>query len=130
MKYLIDTHTAIWYFEGNSQISTTARQLIENPDNQIFYSVITLWEIAIKLNLKKLELAQDFKAFCNNFELLSFEKLELSEDFLSNYTTLPIYGNHRDPFDRMLVAVALTLNFPIISVDAKFDLYTIINRVW
>jgi PIN domain nuclease of toxin-antitoxin system len=72
MKYLIDTHTAIWYFEGNNQISTTAKQLIENPVNQIFYSVISLWEIAIKLNLKKLELAQDFKEFCNNFDLLDF----------------------------------------------------------
>ncbi len=130
MKYLIDTHTAIWYIEGDKQISKKALNIIGNLDNEIYFSTISLWEIVIKLNIKKLQLTSDYSVFRNYFDSLSFSKLDISEKYFKTYLQLPIIQNHRDPFDRMLISQAITENIPIISADTKFDLYADVKRIW
>jgi len=130
MKYLIDTHTATWYKEGDKQISKKSINIIENFDNKIYFSVASLWEIVIKLNIKKLQLTQNYSVFKKYFDNLSFTKLDISEKYFETYLRLPIIQNHRDPFDRMLISQAITENIPILSADTKFDLYSEIIRIW
>ena len=56
MNILLDTHTLIWFFEGNNKLSSTARKAIQNPQNTVFVSVVSFWEIAIKISINKLEM--------------------------------------------------------------------------
>jgi len=129
MKYLIDTHTAIWYIQGDVRLSEKARKIIDTPRNQIYFSVISLWEIVIKINIGKLELTKDYHAFRDLLEQIGFQKLNLDEKYFDNYLNLSIIQNHRDPFDRMLIARAIAENIPIISADTKFDLYPEVQRI-
>ena len=101
IKNLLDTHTFLWFIDGNDNLSPKALENIENENAQNFISIVSLWEIAIKLSLGKLEVNIPFKqiedaVFKNNFQILpiSFtDLLKLSE--------LPFH--HRDPFDRLLL---------------------------
>ena len=61
MKYLLDTHTLIWFLTGDKKLSDKARGLIDNPDNRKFLSIASLWEIAIKVSLGKLALNKPFE---------------------------------------------------------------------
>lgn len=56
MKYLLDSHTLLWFLNGDSAISPTVKEIISNKENLLFISIVTLWEISIKISLKKLEL--------------------------------------------------------------------------
>jgi len=111
-------------------LSENARIIIDTPINQIYFSIITLWEIVIKINIGKLELTRHYQIFRDLLEQVGFSKLELKEEYFNSYLKLPIVQNHRDPFDRMLIAQAITENIPIISADTKFDLYPEVNRIW
>ena len=128
MRLLLDTHTFVWFIEGNSSLSPRARLLIENKSNQLFLSVASLWEMAIKFSLGKLYLGQPFDTLvpqqlhANTIDLLGIEW-----DHIIKVAALPFH--HRDPFDRMLIAQALTERLPIISIDATLDAYGII-RLW
>jgi PIN domain nuclease of toxin-antitoxin system len=128
MRYLIDTHTAIWYIQGDNRLSDNVRKIIDTPTNQINFSIVTLWEIVIKINIGKLELTKDYTFFRSLLEQVGFSKLELDERYFESYLKLPLV--HRDPFDRMLIAQAISENMPIISADTKFDLYSEIERIW
>jgi len=130
MKFLLDTHAVIWYIQGDKKLSFNALNIIKNSENKIFFSIVTLWEIIIKINIKKLQLNNDFKLFRNYIEKLNFMKLDLDEKYFDAYLNLLIEVKHRDPFDRMLIAQAITENIPIISADEKFDLYPEIERIW
>ncbi|MGK7923799.1 MAG: type II toxin-antitoxin system VapC family toxin [Spirulina sp.] len=127
MNYLIDTHTFLWFINDDPKLSKNAETLIES-DVDIYVSIASLWEIAIKTNLKKLTLSESYDKFIpkqlalNDFELLS---IELSH--LNLITTLTQY--HRDPFDRLLIAQAIVENMVLISVDSIFDRYGV-NRIW
>lgn len=122
MRYLIDTHVLIWHAE-NHQLNTTALNIINDPANTIYVSHATLWEMTIKVSIGKLKLNFPISDLSNlltqnQFTILPFE--------FANYgilATLPFY--HQDPFDRMLIAQALTENIPIITNDTKFKLYSV-----
>lgn len=131
MKYLIDTHTAIWYIEGDNWISTKTKEIIDNYDNKIYYSIVSLWEIGIKLNINKLKLTISFNEFSEFLNKLNFTKIDLINKYFESYIKLRVIQDHRDPFDRMIIAQAITENIPIISADSKFDLYySEIKRIW
>jgi PIN domain nuclease of toxin-antitoxin system len=102
MNYLIDTHILIWFTEGSNRISQNHIKIITNPNNIIYVSIISLWEIAIKSSLAKLELAFPFNDLKN--QLLQHGFLILNQDFedLKTLTTLPFH--HGDPFDRSIIA--------------------------
>jgi len=126
-NYLIDTHVFLWYMDGSDQLSQFAKTEIDNAD-KIFLSIISFWEIAIKQNVGKLELIYSLEEYSKKWKINKGLNLNLIEKHIFIYKTLPLY--HRDPFDRMLIAQAITENIPIISVDTKFDLYADIQRVW
>lgn len=123
MRFLLDTHTLIWFGNGNAQLSPKAQTLIADGANQIYFSVASSFEMAIKINIGKLRLAQSLTDFLQSVAGKNIESLPLQEFHLSQYIALPIFPNHRDPFDRMLIATAIAESLTIITADPKFDLY-------
>lgn len=124
MKYLLDTHSLIWFLSGDNQLSAHARQLIEDESNEIFVSIASLWEMSIKVSLGKLDLNQPFQQlFPAQLENNSIAILSISMSHLSALCTLPFH--HRDPFDRLIIAQSLFDNLPVIGVDSAFDSYGI-----
>ncbi|MEW6129911.1 MAG: type II toxin-antitoxin system VapC family toxin [Acidobacteriota bacterium] len=128
MKLLLDTHTFIWFIMGSSNLSAAARSLIEDLANEKFISTASLWEMAIKCSIGKLNLNTPFSwlipsQITNN----GFDFCPIEIAHLHTVATLPFH--HRDPFDRMLIAQAIVENLPIISADITFDGYPI-KRLW
>ena len=128
MKYLLDTHALLWFLRGDKKLSAKARGLIDNPGNRKFLSIASLWEIAIKVSLRKLVLDKPFeKLFPEQLHFNRIEILDITVDSLTKLTTLPFH--HREPFDRLIIAQAIVERLPIIGVDAVFDVYGI-SREW
>ena len=128
MKYLLDTHTLLWFLKGDKKLSDKARQLIDSPRNSKFLSIVSLWEIAVKVSLGKLVLDKSFeRLFPEQLYFSRIEILDITVDSLIKLTTLPFH--HRDPFDRLIIAQALVEGIPIIGADAAFDAYGI-SREW
>ncbi len=122
MKYLLDTHSLIWFLTGDAQLSNRARQLIEAEENELLVSVASLWEMAIKFSIGKLDLGQPFETlFPQQLENNSIEILSIAVEHLHTVCKLPFY--HRDPFDRLIIAQAQVEKLPVVSVDTVFDTY-------
>lgn len=120
MSYLLDTHTLLWWLDNNPTLSLSTREVIANPNNLIFVSAVSAWEISIKKALGKLEAPSDLQAAIkrNRFEPLSISVQDgLEAGALPNY--------HNDPFDRMLIAQALVNKLTIITRDDKFKQYNV-----
>jgi PIN domain nuclease of toxin-antitoxin system len=128
MRLLLDTHAFLWFVGGDSRLSQHARERIESPENEVFLSVASIWEIAIKVRAGKLLLPTPFEAFLLN-ELInqSIGILPIEATHALAVASLP--DHHRDPFDRLLVAQSLRETLPLISIDDKLDAYGI-QREW
>ena len=130
MRYLLDTNALLWFLADDKKLSHRARQLIESSSHGSFCSIASLWEIAIKTGLGKLNLAEPFEQmFPKQLHLNRIQILDITVDNLIKLTTLPYRRDHRDPFDRLIIAQGLAEGLPIISVDTVFDAYGI-NREW
>ncbi len=128
MKYLLDTCTLLWFLAGDAKLSRKARQLIDDSSNEKFLSIVSLWEIAIKVGLGKIDLDKPFEQiFPERLDFNHIWILDITVNSLAKLTTLPLH--HRDPFDRLIIAQGLTEGFPIISVDETFDAYGV-SREW
>jgi PIN domain nuclease of toxin-antitoxin system len=127
LNLLIDTHVLLWWWTEAEQLSGRAKAAILDSRNRSYVSAAVAWELAIKVNLGKLD-ARDVVS--NLKQLLieeGFRRLAISTDHALRAGLLPML--HRDPFDRMLVAQAQALNSPIVSADAIFDRYGA-QRIW
>ncbi len=113
MSYLLDTHSLIWFFEGSPKLPDGIRAIIADPENDIFLSVASLWEMAIKINLGKLTLAQPLEKVIDRLSEESIFLLDITPKQVLQVMVLPLH--HRDPFDRMLVAQAMSLDFRLVS---------------
>jgi PIN domain nuclease of toxin-antitoxin system len=128
MRILIDTHTLLWFVWNHPNLSATALNHIVNPGNVLLLSTGTIWEMAIKVNIGKLTLASPFDVFVNQAIATSrLTVLPITVAHAAALTSLPLH--HRDPFDRLLVAQALTENVHLLSADGVFDAYPI-ARLW
>ena len=128
MNFLLDTHIFLWFVAGDPKLSQVARELVDDPDNQPFLSIASLWETAIKISLGKLNLGQPFETFIpQQMALNGIDLLAIELDHTTIVSKLPFH--HRDPFDRLLVAQAMTAGIPLVSVDEAFDAYPI-KRLW
>jgi PIN domain nuclease of toxin-antitoxin system len=128
VNLLLDTHSFIWFVEDNSSLSPHARMLIEEPTNDVFLSIASVWEMAIKVSLGKLNLSQPFDLFIPNQLLLNdITLLDITVSHALRVATLPFH--HRDPFDRLLIAQSLVEGMPFIGTDSVFDAYGV-NRLW
>ena len=129
MNYLLDTSSFLWFVHDDRRLSASAADIIENSGNEIYLSIASIWEIAIKVNLRRgLVLRWRFPEFIDHqLNTNRFELLEIKVAHLKLVSDLPLH--HRDPFDRLLIAQSQVENIPVISSDAAFDSYEI-QRVW
>ncbi|MCL1819511.1 MAG: type II toxin-antitoxin system VapC family toxin [Oscillospiraceae bacterium] len=124
MRYLLDTHTAFWFFTGNPELSKMAKSAILDNDSKIFVSVVSAWEIAIKrsLNREKTPLCS-VEEFFDKVAASEFELLTLEPHHIHRVETLPYH--HRDPFDRLLIATAIAENMTFLSADENVRKYDV-----
>ena len=127
MKLLLDTHTFIWFMEGDKALSKPCRQAIEDRQNNCFISIARIWEIAIKSSLGNLKLNSDFSLITGFLTHNEIDLLPIGFDHLQKLLTLTYH--HRDPFDRIIIAQALTENLTIVSKDENSPKYTD-NILW
>jgi len=128
MNLLLDSHTFKWWRDEPSKLSPAAFAEISNTKNNVFLSVVTAWELQIKIALNKftvkggLEAAIKDEQQNNGFQILS---IELSHAlYIEN---LPLH--HKDPFDRLLISQAIVENMTLVSADASFANYRV-NLLW
>ena len=112
MKLLLDTHVLLWWLGNDPSLSEGARALIRDPQNVIFVSAVSLWEIWLKQSLGKLRVPERFE---ERLAEEPFESLPLTGAQARQVATLP--WHHRDPFDRMLVAQAMTEELQLLTAD-------------
>jgi PIN domain nuclease of toxin-antitoxin system len=127
MKYLLDTHILLWYFQEDNRLSDNLVNLLEDSTNNLYLSIVSLWEIAIKINIGKLRLDTSFQNLLIFIDQLKIEILPITTLDVESYVNLPLH--HRDPFDRILVAQAVNNQLILISCDPAFDNYSI-QRLW
>ena len=102
MKYIIDTHTFLWYGGNDKRLSDTSKNIIENPQNQIFISIASLWEIAIKNSIGKLEIAIPYREIITEIDKSDFVILPIT--FADTIIVNKLPWKHKDPFDRIILA--------------------------
>lgn len=128
MNFLLDTSTFLWFVTNDNTLSAGTRTLLESPRNGIYVSVASLWEIAIKCNLGKLDIALPFSHFIDRG--LAGNRLRLLDikiSHLKRIAELPLI--HRDPFDRLIIVQSLEEGLPVITNDVTFDDYAV-QRIW
>ncbi len=131
MQLLLDTHAFIWFAEGNTSLSAKARYLIEDPQNKKYISMVSFYEMAIKLKIGKLALGGTLKSYYENAFTYEIFVLPLSEKHLFEYDTVPLLAEHKDPFDRLIIASAIYQKLDIITMDAQFSKYSgLVNIIW
>ena len=118
---LLDTHTLIWFLNGSDELSSIAKQTIEAEYVTNFVSIASLWEMAVKIGLGKLKLQAPFNEINKQITLNGFEMLPITFEDTLTVSDLPF--NHRDPFDRIIIAQAITNDLSIISKDEVFSSY-------
>lgn len=128
MRLLLDTHTFIWFLQDDPALSDAALRMIEDADNQVLLSIVSIWELGIKVSLGKINLPAPYANFIDR-QLLEndIHVLPLSIAEIGTVLTLPFH--HRDPFDRALVAQSMVNSIPLISADKTLDRYSI-KRLW
>jgi len=127
MKYLLDTHTFLWYFKGSGLLSETAVNIIEDADLQKCVSVASLWEFAIKYSMGKLQFDGGLPHLWEMIAGNRFAILPILKPHLAGIVQLPFI--HRDPFDRLLVATAQVDGMTILTADENIRQYEVLS-VW
>ncbi len=128
MKVLLDTHTLLWSVDDPSRLSTSAYATLQDPANDLIVSVATLWELAIKVGLRKLTLSPSYRRWIDQaLNDLTASVLPITIEAADLISGLP--QHHRDPFDRLLIAQSLLEGLVLVSADTRFDAYGV-NRLW
>lgn len=127
-RLLLDTHTFLWWLDDAPQLSAAAIRAISDANNECYLSLASCWEMAIKSSLGKLHLAKPVERFVseqlaeNSFILLNIELRHVAK-----VQKMPF--QHRDPFDRLLIAQAITEKLTIVTADKAFAEYAV-KTLW
>ncbi len=121
MKFLLDTHAFLWWLADDDKLGRQARKWVEDPANDILISMVSLWEIALKVRIGKLE--ADTKEIANIIQRDGFTLLDMSLKHILALRELPIH--HRDPFDHLLMAQAITEDATFLSEDRNAARYPV-----
>ena len=128
MKILLDTHACVWMILGSPRISKLAKATIQDFDTEVYVSAATGWEITTKYRIGKMpEVSPFVHDFAGTLQQMSFQELPVSMDHATRAGLL--LGDHKDPFDRMLIAQALAENLPLVSNEELFDRF-LVQRIW
>lgn len=128
MRILLDTHAFLWTALGSPQLSENATNLFLEDQNELYLSIASLWEMAIKSSLGKLTFQKPMESYV--LDLLQENAIQLLPiDFrhVMRISSLPFH--HRDPFDRLIVSQAIEEKIALLSCDVVFDAYGI-DRLW
>lgn len=124
MRLLLDTHILLWVLEADANLSDKARSLIRDIGNDVFVSVASLLEIAIKTKVGKLDTKRTPTEIADEMtHVLSIQLLPVLPHHLDAYQSVSLFNDHRDPFDRLLIATALAEGLTLISDDGNFERY-------
>ncbi len=126
-RYLLDTHVFLWLIQDDPQLSDRARDIIADYENQLNFSVVSIWEIVIKLNIGKLKIEHTIEDIYTLLAQLNILILPIERSDLDRYLALPLH--HRDPFDRLIIAQAIDRELILISVDSSFEPYSV-HKLW
>jgi len=121
LKLLLDTHLLLWAADDIRLVPSAARALIRDPDNELIFSVVSLWETAIKAGLKRHNLRADARVLRRRLLDNGYTELPLRSDHAVAIDTLPPL--HRDPFDRILVAQAMVEGITLLTADPLVAMY-------
>ena len=125
MKLLLDTHTSLWFFDNVERLPKAVFQAIIDPANEKYVSMASVWELPIKINLGKLSFDGGVPHFFSTVDENGFVLLPIKEEHVKQLETLPLL--HRDPFDRMLVASAMTEGMCLLTADTNIRRYEVFS---
>jgi PIN domain nuclease of toxin-antitoxin system len=123
MNFLLDTHTFIWFINGDKSLSDKVIDKIKDVENQCFFSIASIWEIAVKMKLNKLQLKSGFNkitSFCVENEI---EIIPITFEHIQELNQLDFH--HRDPFDRLIIAQGIAEKLTVLTKDENFKLYPV-----
>lgn len=128
MRALLDTHTFLWWVSDDSRLSDTVRNIIAEPNNTLFLSAASAWEIVIKVRAGKLILPEKPEFYIpSRLASNQFESLPIQLTHALQVSQLPDY--HRDPFDRILIAQSQVEQMPILTLDSLIAQYPV-STIW
>jgi len=126
MGLLLDTHVLVWALDKPERLSLSVRQELEDPLNEVYFSAASIWEIAIKSKLGKVNFRHSAEAIARGATDTGFIELPITASHSAAVAGLP--GHHRDPFDRLLVAQAMALPAHLLTVDSALVPYSDLVR--
>jgi PIN domain nuclease of toxin-antitoxin system len=121
MKFLLDTHLLLWAAGQPERLSKPARELIENPDNALYFSAASIWEITIKSSLGREDFKADARLIRRGLIDNGYQEIAISSEHAAGVQALPFV--HKDPFDRLLIAQSLSEGMPLVTVDPLLAQY-------
>lgn len=121
MNYLLDTHIILWMLDDDERLSQKARNLILNPENRLYYSICSMWEIALKHRAKKELFPYTAAEFLSDCEAIGLVRVSIRDLNVLEYERLP--DLHKDPFDNMLVAQAKSEGMQLVTHDQKLSAF-------
>jgi len=128
MNILLDSHTLIWFSQNSPQLSSSAIKILEDRNNLLFLSLVSVWEIQIKVQLGKLNLDISLAEIVKDqTKINDVQILPMKLSHIWTLDTLPYY--HKDPFDCLLISQAITENLIILGVDSVFASYPV-EKIW
>ena len=128
MRLLLDTHTALWMVNEHEKLSPKAKSLLLDDEHDLFVSIASFWEVAIKSSLGKLtDLVGGVGAFAMQIDKMPIELLHIIPRHVGVVESLPFI--HRDPFDRILIATAKSENLTLLTSDSNIPKYDV-SCVW
>ncbi len=124
MRALLDTNCFLWFITDSDKLTDSVRSFITDLENVLYLSAASLWEIAVKISIGKLELLSPFHVLIpEQLTANTIDILPIETPHLSRMISLPFH--HRDPFDRLIIAQALAEDIPLISTDTAFRKYDV-----
>lgn len=124
MKLLLDTHVFLWFISGDERLPAAMRDVIREPENEVYLSVVSIWEAIVKHQIGKLSLPQPPEKYLPLQRYRhQIESLPLDENSVSHLAKLPSF--HRDPFDRMLICQAIEHGMALVTVDEVIPSYPV-----
>jgi PIN domain nuclease of toxin-antitoxin system len=121
MQLLVDTHLLLWSVAASKKLPPKARDLLAAPDNEVYYSAASVWEIAIKSGLRRDDFQMDLPVVLRAFVAAGFSELAITSTHAAHVLALPEL--HKDPFDRLLIAQAQTEPAVLLTNDAQLGQY-------
>jgi len=119
LKVLLDTHAILWWLDNDRRLADPAREIIEDPANDIVVSIVSLWESVVKIRIGKLE--ADISEIVREIEAAAFRLLAIEPAHLKTLSDLPLH--HRDPFDHLLIAQSISEDMIFMTADRHAALY-------